>query len=201
MALFYIQRSSPVQLIKGHQHPPPVSFLSLPNLCATKFSFTNRLSLKVCYLFSTDQQKALLLLISSWSYNTQQVWSVMNLVGKLLSWSSHSLLTPAHTFPCTQRRDFHHFFFCFLDQFIKVAVPVHLPKWNLPHKKQTSGKRVCVSREELWAKAEPGLWQPSSLRSLLPGNCVVDGRKVFEVSQQKLFNTALRRYRQEISGL
>jgi len=47
---------------KGHQHPSPVSFLSLPNLCAIKFSFTNILFVKVYHMFSTDQQKALSLL-------------------------------------------------------------------------------------------------------------------------------------------
>lgn len=40
-----------------------------------------------------------------------------------------------------------------------------------------------MSSDELWAKAEPGLGQPSSFMSLLPGNCAVDAREVFEVSQ------------------
>lgn len=54
---------------------------------------------------------------------------------------------------------------------------------------------MCVSGEELWVKPEPGLCNHLAL-SLLPGSCIMDGRKVFEISQQEI----VHHHSQKIQG-
>lgn len=84
--------------------------------------------MEVYYLFLRPDESSSHL-ISSWAYNTQQVLSVMNLLGKLLSWSSHSLLTEK-ILPLYPKVRYPPFVLLFIDHFIKVLVRVHLPKWN-----------------------------------------------------------------------
>lgn len=105
----FILSSSSVLLIKGPT-APSAGVLTLPNTWATKLSFTKRSSVNVYYWFLIGHQKALAVLLSLWSYSAYQVLSVMNLVGKVLSWLFHPQVIPADSFPYTHRLDPHHFF-------------------------------------------------------------------------------------------
>lgn len=83
--------------------------------------------LKVYYLFLTDQQKAFPILMSLLSFNVHQL--LCDEFARQVAVLIFPFSTDASKYlPLYTKARFPIIFSCFLDHFIKVAVPVHLPK-------------------------------------------------------------------------